>query len=161
MRNVLMCLLAERLLRPTNEPSDGSGRPGTLATVCPDSSPDRTLQQTRQDGVETVCELDAEVTSSSICGLRLAYNRVSTNVSRERWPMDTRRIGSLEVSVVGLGCNNFGRRLDYDATSAVVDAALDAGITFFDTADEVRQQAGRGAKGREARVCASSRGGQP
>jgi aryl-alcohol dehydrogenase-like predicted oxidoreductase len=49
--------------------------------------------------------------------------------------MDTRRIGSLEVSVVGLGCNNFGRRLDSDATSAVVDAALDAGITFFDTAD--------------------------
>ena len=39
--------------------------------------------------------------------------------------MDTRRIGSLEVSVVGLGCNNFGRRLDYDATSAVVDAVRD------------------------------------
>jgi aryl-alcohol dehydrogenase-like predicted oxidoreductase len=49
--------------------------------------------------------------------------------------MDTRQIGSLEVSVVGLGCNNFGRRLDFDATSAVVDAALDSGITFFDTAD--------------------------
>jgi aryl-alcohol dehydrogenase-like predicted oxidoreductase len=49
--------------------------------------------------------------------------------------MDTRRIGTLEVSVVGLGCNNFGRRLDSEATSAVVDAALDAGITFFDTAD--------------------------
>jgi len=49
--------------------------------------------------------------------------------------MDTRRIGSLEVSVVGLGCNNFGRRLDSEATSTVVDAALDAGITFFDTAD--------------------------
>jgi aryl-alcohol dehydrogenase-like predicted oxidoreductase len=49
--------------------------------------------------------------------------------------MDTRLIGSLEVSVVGLGCNNFGRRLDFDATSAVVDAALEAGITFFDTAD--------------------------
>jgi aryl-alcohol dehydrogenase-like predicted oxidoreductase len=49
--------------------------------------------------------------------------------------MDTRRIGSLEVSVVGLGCNNFSRRLDSDSTSAVVDAALDAGITFFDTAD--------------------------
>src|SRR5215210_8989618 len=49
--------------------------------------------------------------------------------------MDTRRIGTLEVSVVGLGCNNFGRRLDIDATKAVVDAALDAGITFFDTAD--------------------------
>jgi len=49
--------------------------------------------------------------------------------------MDTRRIGSLEVSIVGLGCNNFGRRLDSDATAAVVDAALDAGINFFDTAD--------------------------
>ena len=49
--------------------------------------------------------------------------------------MDTRRIGSLEVSVVGLGCNNFGRRLDSGATLAVVDATLDAGINFFDTAD--------------------------
>jgi aryl-alcohol dehydrogenase-like predicted oxidoreductase len=49
--------------------------------------------------------------------------------------MDMRRIGSLEVSVVGMGCNNFGRRLDAEATSAVVDAALEAGITFFDTAD--------------------------
>ena len=46
-----------------------------------------------------------------------------------------RRIGSLEVSVVGMGCNNFGRRLDAEATSAVVDSALEAGITFFDTAD--------------------------
>jgi aryl-alcohol dehydrogenase-like predicted oxidoreductase len=49
--------------------------------------------------------------------------------------VDTRRIGSLEVSVVGLGCNNFGKRLDAAATAAVVHAALDAGITFFDTAD--------------------------
>ncbi|MDP9315406.1 MAG: aldo/keto reductase [Chloroflexota bacterium] len=49
--------------------------------------------------------------------------------------METRSIGSLEVSVVGLGCNNFGRRLDAAQTAAVVDAALDAGITFFDTAD--------------------------
>jgi len=41
----------------------------------------------------------------------------------------------LLVSVVGLGCNNFGRRLDVDATRAVVDAAIDAGITLFDTSD--------------------------
>jgi aryl-alcohol dehydrogenase-like predicted oxidoreductase len=41
----------------------------------------------------------------------------------------------LEVSRVGLGCNNFGRRLDRDGTRRVVDAALDAGITFFDTAE--------------------------
>jgi aryl-alcohol dehydrogenase-like predicted oxidoreductase len=49
--------------------------------------------------------------------------------------LETRRIGSLEVSVVGLGCNNFGWKLDEHATAAVVHAALDAGITFFDTAD--------------------------
>lgn len=49
--------------------------------------------------------------------------------------MEKRRIGSLEVSIVGLGCNNFGWRIDANATAAVVDAALDAGINFFDTAD--------------------------
>jgi aryl-alcohol dehydrogenase-like predicted oxidoreductase len=41
----------------------------------------------------------------------------------------------LDVSVVGLGCNNFGRRLDLDGTRAVVDAALEEGINFLDTAD--------------------------
>jgi aryl-alcohol dehydrogenase-like predicted oxidoreductase len=48
-----------------------------------------------------------------------------------------RRLGDseLEVSVVGLGCNNFGKRLDLDGTAAVLDAALEAGVTFFDTAD--------------------------
>lgn len=49
--------------------------------------------------------------------------------------MRTRRIGSLEVSVVGLGCNNFGRRIDLAATTRVIDAALDAGVNFLDTAD--------------------------
>jgi aryl-alcohol dehydrogenase-like predicted oxidoreductase len=41
----------------------------------------------------------------------------------------------LTVSAVGLGCNNFGRRLDGAGTRAVIDAALDAGVTFLDTAD--------------------------
>jgi aryl-alcohol dehydrogenase-like predicted oxidoreductase len=49
--------------------------------------------------------------------------------------METRRIGSLEVSLVGLGCNNFGMGLDYDRSARVIGAALGAGITFFDTAD--------------------------
>jgi aryl-alcohol dehydrogenase-like predicted oxidoreductase len=51
--------------------------------------------------------------------------------------VEARRLGrsDLEISVVGLGCNNFGRRLDRRATAAVVEAALDAGVTFFDTAD--------------------------
>ena len=49
--------------------------------------------------------------------------------------MDRRGIGSLRVSVIGLGCNNFGGRLDEAQTGRVVHAALDAGINFFDTAD--------------------------
>lgn len=49
--------------------------------------------------------------------------------------METRRIGQLEVSVVGLGCNNFGMVLDVEGTREVVDAALDAGVTYLDTAD--------------------------
>ncbi|GAA3936820.1 aldo/keto reductase [Actinoplanes auranticolor] len=51
--------------------------------------------------------------------------------------MSYRRLGTsgLVVSVVGIGCNNFGRKLDLDGTRAVVDAAFDAGITLFDTAD--------------------------
>ncbi len=48
-----------------------------------------------------------------------------------------RRLGGsdVEVSLVGLGCNNFGRRLDAEQTASVLDAALAAGIDFFDTAD--------------------------
>jgi aryl-alcohol dehydrogenase-like predicted oxidoreductase len=49
--------------------------------------------------------------------------------------METRTIGSLKVSTVGLGCNNFGGRIGRQETDAVVGAALDAGITLFDTAD--------------------------
>jgi aryl-alcohol dehydrogenase-like predicted oxidoreductase len=49
--------------------------------------------------------------------------------------LNKRKIGSLEVSAVGLGCNNFGGRLDEPATRAVIDTALDAGITLLDTAD--------------------------
>jgi len=51
--------------------------------------------------------------------------------------MEMRHLGNsgLEVSVIGLGCNNFGRRLDEKQTATVVSAAVDAGITLFDTAD--------------------------
>jgi aryl-alcohol dehydrogenase-like predicted oxidoreductase len=51
--------------------------------------------------------------------------------------MRFRRLGTsgLVVSVVGIGCNNFGRKVDLDGTRAVVDAALDLGVNFFDTAD--------------------------
>src|SRR4051794_23405165 len=49
--------------------------------------------------------------------------------------LPTRRIGSLDVTVAGLGCNNFGRRIGLDETRAVIDAALDAGVNLLDTAD--------------------------
>src|ERR1700733_5982564 len=53
------------------------------------------------------------------------------------WGMRYGSLGKsgLQVSAVGLGCNNFGSRLDVDGPRAVVDAAIDAGITLFDTSD--------------------------
>src|SRR5437763_4013822 len=49
--------------------------------------------------------------------------------------MQRRRVGSIELSFVGLACNNFGCRIDAEATAKVIDAAIESGITFFDTAD--------------------------
>lgn len=78
--------------------------------------------------------------------------------------MDARRIGSLEVSVVGLGCNNFGRRIDEARSRAVVDAALDAGITLLDTADvygdtRSEEYLGRILEGRRDRVVLATKFG--
>jgi aryl-alcohol dehydrogenase-like predicted oxidoreductase len=58
--------------------------------------------------------------------------------------MRYRQLGQsgLTVSVVGLGCNNFGRSCDLEGTRAVVDAALDAGVTLLDTADIYAQHDG-------------------
>jgi aryl-alcohol dehydrogenase-like predicted oxidoreductase len=78
--------------------------------------------------------------------------------------MQTRRIGSLEVTVVGVGCNNFGWKLDEAGTRAVVDAALDAGITLFDTADiygdtKSEELLGRALKGRRNRAVIATKFG--
>lgn len=58
--------------------------------------------------------------------------------------MKTRALGSsgLQVSELGLGCNNFGARVDEAGTRAVVDAALEAGVNFFDTADSYGNKGG-------------------
>jgi aryl-alcohol dehydrogenase-like predicted oxidoreductase len=58
--------------------------------------------------------------------------------------MEQRTLGNsgLRVSLVGLGCNNFGRRIDYTASRSVIHQALDLGITFFDTADAYRSPIG-------------------
>ena len=58
--------------------------------------------------------------------------------------MELRNLGrsGLRVSAIGLGCNNFGGRIDLEASRAVVHAALDAGITLFDTADVYGEKGG-------------------
>ncbi|HEY1564218.1 MAG TPA: aldo/keto reductase [Gaiellaceae bacterium] len=72
--------------------------------------------------------------------------------------------GGPEVSVVGLGTNNFGRRCDYEQTLAVIDAALDAGVTLLDTADIYGQGTseeyiGRALEGRRDRVLIATKFG--
>jgi aryl-alcohol dehydrogenase-like predicted oxidoreductase len=49
--------------------------------------------------------------------------------------VDYRQIGEISVSTVGLGCNNFARKLDYEDSEAVVNTALEQGVNYFDTAD--------------------------
>jgi aryl-alcohol dehydrogenase-like predicted oxidoreductase len=81
--------------------------------------------------------------------------------------MRTRRLGPLEVSVTGLGCNNFGGRIDEAASLAVIDAALEAGVTFFDTADVYGNAGGsesiigRALAGRRDRVVLATKFGKP
>jgi len=74
--------------------------------------------------------------------------------------------GGPEVSVVGLGTNNFGARCDYERSLAVIDAALEAGITLFDTADIYGQGTsedfiGRALEGRRDRVVLATKFGNP
>ena len=81
--------------------------------------------------------------------------------------MRTRPLGEtgLEVSVVGLGCNNFGGRIDEERSRAVIEAALDAGITFLDTADVYGNRGGseeiigRALAGRRDRVVLATKFG--
>jgi aryl-alcohol dehydrogenase-like predicted oxidoreductase len=81
--------------------------------------------------------------------------------------MRTRSLGSggPDVSVVGLGCNNFGSRVDEQGTRAVVDAALDAGVTLFDTADVYGNRGGseellgKALEGRRDRVVLATKFG--
>jgi aryl-alcohol dehydrogenase-like predicted oxidoreductase len=74
--------------------------------------------------------------------------------------------GGPEVSVVGLGANNFGNRCDYEQTLAVIDAALDVGVTLIDTADIYSQGTseafiGRALAGRRDRVLVATKFGKP
>ena len=78
--------------------------------------------------------------------------------------MKHRQLGELSVSVVGLGCNNFGMRIDADATRRVVDAAIDAGINYFDTAESYgngmsEEYLGQALQGRRSEVIVASKWG--
>jgi aryl-alcohol dehydrogenase-like predicted oxidoreductase len=80
--------------------------------------------------------------------------------------MEKRRIGALSVSLVGLGCNNFGIRLDQARTTQVVNAALDGGIDFFDTADiygatHSEEFLGRALAGKRERAIIATKFGLP
>ncbi len=80
--------------------------------------------------------------------------------------MEKRALGSLEVSVVGIGCNNFGARLDQAGTDEVVNAAIESGINFFDTADiygatESEVMLGRSLGSRRAEVIVATKFGMP
>ncbi|HVV30136.1 MAG TPA: hypothetical protein VHC41_04590 [Mycobacteriales bacterium] len=50
--------------------------------------------------------------------------------------METRKVGGLDVPVAGVGCNQFGPSADAQQTGRIAGTALDAGVSFFDTADE-------------------------
>jgi aryl-alcohol dehydrogenase-like predicted oxidoreductase len=74
--------------------------------------------------------------------------------------------GGPEVTVIGLGTNNFGRRCDYPQTVAVIDAALEAGVLLIDTADIYGQgmseeYIGRALEGRRDRVLIATKFGKP
>lgn len=78
--------------------------------------------------------------------------------------MERRRIGAIEVSVVGLGCNNFGMRISAAEARAVVDAAIDAGVNYFDTAESYGDGAseeylGAAVAGRRDRVVIATKWG--
>lgn len=83
--------------------------------------------------------------------------------------MEYRTLGSsgLQVSLAGLGCNNFGRRCDAAQTAAVVNAALDLGVTFFDTADVYgpgglsEEYLGKALQGRRQQAIVATKFGSP
>ena len=83
--------------------------------------------------------------------------------------MDYRRLGDsgLKVSEIGLGCNNFGMRIDQGATDAVVSASIEHGVTFFDTADvyggqgKSEEMLGNALKGRRHEVVLATKFASP
>lgn len=82
----------------------------------------------------------------------------------QKLSLEHRKIGSLQVSLAGLGCNNFGWRIDAGQTARVVDTAIDSGFNFFDTADiydkgHSEEYLGSALKGRRKEVIIATKFG--
>src|SRR5581483_5707084 len=83
--------------------------------------------------------------------------------------MEYRNLGrsGLQVPLVGLGCNNFGGRIDYESTVAVLNKCLDMGVTFMDTADvyggrgKSEEFMGRALQGRRHEVILATKFASP
>src|SRR5579859_6942038 len=78
--------------------------------------------------------------------------------------METRKIGTLEVTVVGLGTNNFGSSMTADEVGPVVGAALEEGVNFFDTSDsygESEERLARALGKRRDEVLIATKFGSP
>ena len=78
--------------------------------------------------------------------------------------MKTNKIGSLDVTVVGLGTNNFGSTMEQDAVNTVVDRAIESGINFFDTADVYgasEERLGKALGSRRDQILVATKFGSP
>ena len=111
----------------------GPNQPGSGFLQSPD--PGRTaVRITGQDPAERPADADSGVPKTDHPTIVVGQPVINRSMSAV---MQMRRLGDsgLAVSVVGLGCNNFGSRMDESAVAEVVGAALDSGIVLFDTAD--------------------------
>lgn len=97
----------------------------------------------RQGAAAAACPCAGAAPSASLCRPLPAAD-AATRRREGCNAVELRNLGrsGLRVSAIGLGCNNFGGRIDLEASRAVVHAALDAGITLFDTADVYGERGG-------------------
>src|ERR1700688_213980 len=105
------------------------------------STPSGSIRRSGHDTRKSKLSRTAQYFTGNRAAIR-AFRRERTDT--EEYQMETRNLGTsgLRVSVVGLGCNNFGGRIGLEESRAVVHKALDLGITLFDTADTYGNRGG-------------------
>src|SRR6202166_2496076 len=105
------------------------------------STPSGSIRRSGHDTRKSKLSRTAQYFTGNRAAIR-AFRRERTDT--EEYQMETRNLGTsgLRVSVVGLGCNNFGGRIGLEESRAVVHRALDLGITLLDTADSYGNRGG-------------------